>query len=80
MSHNAPSTGTARPEELIAHPRGPPNQPAPAPAYGEVGQFDDSVAEQDRAIEMLRAVGRHDKATDFQTHLDLYRSRKPYRE
>lgn len=58
----------------------PYNHGALAAAYAEVGQFDDAVAEQDRAIEMLRLVGRHDEVADFQTRLDLYRRRQPYRE
>jgi hypothetical protein len=46
----------------------------------DIGQFDDAVAEQDRAIEILRAAARHDEVADFQTRLDLYRRRQPYGE
>ena len=50
-----------------------------AAAYAEAGQFDDAVAEQQRAIEMLRAAGRDDEVADFQNRLDLYRYGQPYR-
>ena len=36
--------------------------------------------ERDRAIEMLRAAGKHDKIADPQTRLDLYQNRQPYRD
>ena len=51
-----------------------------AAAFAEAGRFGDAVAEQERAIEMLRAAGRHDKLADFQSRLDLYRRGQPYRE
>ncbi len=51
-----------------------------AAAYAEAGQFYDAVAEQERAIEMLRAAGNHDKISDYQTRLDLYQNRQPYRD
>ena len=50
------------------------------PPNAEVGRFDAAVAEQERAIEMLRAVGEHDAVADFQSRLDLYLRRQPYRE
>ena len=58
----------------------PPVRDTLAAAYAEAGQFDNAVAEQERAIEMLRAAGQYDKVADYQTRLDLYRSRQPYRE
>lgn len=58
----------------------PDNRDTLAAAYAEAGQFDDAVAAQERAIEMLRAAGRSDQAAAFRTRLDLYRSRQPYRE
>ncbi len=51
-----------------------------AAAYVESGRFADAIAEQQRAIEMLKAAGQHDQVTDYQTRLDLYRNRQPYRE
>ena len=51
-----------------------------AAAYAEAGRFDDAVAEQDRAIAMLRAAGRNDKIADYQSRRDLYRQRRPYRQ
>ena len=51
-----------------------------AAAYADAGQFDDAVAEQDRAIDMLRTAGRDDEVADSQTRLELYRNRQPYRE
>ncbi len=51
-----------------------------AAAYAEAGQFDNAVAEQERAIEMLWAAGQRDEIADYQTRLDLYRGRQPYRE
>ncbi len=51
-----------------------------AAAYAEAGQFDNAVAAQERAIEMLRTAGRDDEVADYQTRLDLYRYGQPYRE
>ncbi len=51
-----------------------------AAAYAVAGQFDDAVAEQERAVEMLRTAGRDDEIADFQNRLDLYRYGQPYRE
>ena len=50
-----------------------------AAAYAEVGQFDNAITEQQRAIEMLRAAGEHDAVADFESRLDLYRRNQPYR-
>ena len=54
--------------------------PVFAAAYAEAGQFDNAVAEQERAIEMLRTAGRDNEVADFQSRLELYRNRQPYRE
>ena len=51
-----------------------------AAAYAEAGRFDDAVVEQERAIEMLQAAGRHDQVAGYRSHLDLYRRGQPYRE
>jgi uncharacterized membrane protein YhaH (DUF805 family)/Tfp pilus assembly protein PilF len=51
-----------------------------ATAYAEAGQFDNAVMEQQRAIEMLRAAGERDAVPDYQSRLDLYRRRQPYRQ
>ena len=51
-----------------------------ASAFAEAGRFGDAVAEQERAIEMLRAAGRHDEVAGFQSRLELYRRNEPYRE
>ena len=51
-----------------------------AAAFAEAEQFDNAVAEQERAIEMLWAAGQRDEIADYQTRLDLYRGRQPYRE
>ncbi len=51
-----------------------------AAAYAEAGQFDNAVAAQERAIEMLRTAGRDDEVADYQNRLDLYRYGQPYRE
>ena len=51
-----------------------------AAAYAEAGQFDNAVAEQERAIEMLTTARQYDEIADYQTRLDLYRKRQPYRE
>ncbi len=51
-----------------------------AAAFAEAEQFDNAVAEQQRAIEMLWAAGQHDQVADYQTRLDLYLNRQPYRE
>ena len=53
-----------------------------AAAYAEAGRFNDAMAEQERAIEMLRRAGKDDEiAKDgYRTRLDHYRNRQPYRE
>ena len=51
-----------------------------AAAFVEAEQFDNAIAEQERAIEMHRAAGQRDEIADYQTRLDLYRGRQPYRE
>ena len=51
-----------------------------ASAFAEAGRFDDAVAEQERAIEMLRAAGKHGMAAVFESRLDLYRREQPYRQ
>ena len=51
-----------------------------AAAYAEAGRFDDAVAEQDRAIAMLRAAGRNYEIADYQSRRDFYRQRRPYRQ
>lgn len=51
-----------------------------AAAYAEAGQFDDAIAEQERAMEMLREAGRHNEIADLQTRLNLYRNGQPYRQ
>ena len=51
-----------------------------AAAYAEAGQFADAVAEQERVIEMAQAAGFEHHLTEFQSRLDLYRRRQPYRE
>ncbi len=39
-----------------------------------------ALAEQQRAIEMLRAAGRDDEVADFHTRFRLYARGQPYRE
>ena len=51
-----------------------------AAAYAEAGEFDDAVAEQQRAIQMLRQAGEYDEIPDYETRLELYENRQPYRE
>ena len=51
-----------------------------AAAYAEAGLFNEAVREQERAISMLQAKGKHDKVADFQSHLNHYRRSQPYRE
>ena len=51
-----------------------------AAAFAEAGRFDDAVAEQERAIEMTQAAGKHDKVSDLRSRLDLYRRRQPFRK
>ncbi len=56
------------------------NHMALAAAYSEVGQFDDAVAAQARALDMARAEGHPDVIAEFQKYLDFYRNGRPYRE
>ena len=51
-----------------------------AAAYAEDKQFDKAVATEKRAIEMLRNEGLVDKVPDFETRLELYKKRQPYRK
>ncbi len=51
-----------------------------AAAYAEVGRFEAAIAEAERAIEMAKVGGQFDGIADYQTRLDLYRKRHPYRE
>ena len=51
-----------------------------AAAYAEAEEFDNAVAEQIRAIKMLRSMGQLDTVADYQSRLDLYRRGLPYRE
>ncbi len=51
-----------------------------AAAYAEAQRFEDAVAEQERAIEMLHAAGKYDEVPDLRNRLDLYRRGRPYRE
>ena len=51
-----------------------------AAAYAEAGNFDAAIAEQKRATEMLRQAGEYGKIANYQTRLELYRNRQPYRD
>ena len=51
-----------------------------AAAYAEAGRFEDAVAEQYRAITMLHVAGKNEAIAHFQSRLDLYRQRRPYRK
>ncbi len=51
-----------------------------AAAYAEVGLFNEAVREQERSISMLQAKGEHYKVADFQSRLNHYRRRQPYRD
>ena len=48
-----------------------------AAAYAEAGRFNDAVAEQERAIWMLRLQGKHVQVADYRTRLELYMSGQP---
>lgn len=51
-----------------------------AAAYAEAGRYAEAVAEQKRAIKVLKADGNEDQIPDFQSRLVLYESSRPYRE
>lgn len=51
-----------------------------AAALAESGKFDEAVAEQDRAIALLKATGRVDQVADFESRRDLYKKRQPFRQ
>ena len=51
-----------------------------AAAFAEAGQFGEAVAEQERAIKLLRAAGRRDEVAAYQSRLDLYLRDRPYRQ
>jgi tetratricopeptide (TPR) repeat protein len=54
------------------------NRDTLAAAYAAAGRFDDAVAEQGRAIELLRKEGQEKSVADFEERLALYREGKPY--
>ncbi len=45
-----------------------------------MSKFADAVAEQERVIDMAQAAGKYDEVSDFQSRLDLYRRRQPFRK
>jgi len=51
-----------------------------AAAYAQAGQFDRAVDRADRAAALARVAGHADQAAAIAERLDLYKSRKPYRE
>ncbi len=51
-----------------------------AATYAETGRFNDAFASQQRAIKLLQAAGRLDEAADFQSRLELYQNKQPYRQ
>lgn len=52
-----------------------------AAAYAEAGQFGDAVRVQQQMLDMLRASGAKPQGVKkFQDRLNLYKSKKPYRE
>ena len=50
-----------------------------AAAYAEAGAFDKAIAEEQRAIEMLREAGETKHLTAFQEALNKYRQGQPHR-
>ena len=50
-----------------------------AAAYAETGRFDEAVAEQKRAIELMWAAGRQVDVGAARSRLDLYHRGQPYR-
>jgi cytochrome c-type biogenesis protein CcmH/NrfG len=51
-----------------------------AAAYAEVGQFDQAVAQAEKAEQLARATGQTGLADIIQKLIDLYRQGQPYRE
>ncbi len=51
-----------------------------AAAYAAAGRFTDAVATAQKAIELARAAGLPQVANEIETHLELYRAGRPYRQ
>ena len=51
-----------------------------AAAYAEVGQFDRAVETAQRAIQLALVAGNEKLAKDIQSHLELYKAKRPYRQ
>lgn len=51
-----------------------------AAAYAENGQFSKAIEEMQRAIRMQRETGDLSRISEFNTHLQLFEQRQPYRE
>jgi tetratricopeptide (TPR) repeat protein len=49
-------------------------------AYAAAGRFDQAIACAQKAIELARSVGQLQVAEEIQTHLELYRGGKAYRQ
>jgi tetratricopeptide (TPR) repeat protein len=48
-------------------------------AYASAGRFDEAVATEERALQLIRDPWSQDLVNVFQAHLSLFRAGKPYR-
>ncbi len=51
-----------------------------AAAYAELGQFEEALKVQEKAIQMAEAINNETLLVEFNERLDLYREGKPYRD
>ena len=51
-----------------------------AVAYAEISQFDKAAETAQRACQLARNAGEEELAKETQRHLDLYRTKRPWRE
>ncbi len=58
----------------------PPYLDTLAAAYAAAGRFDDAIATAQKAIELARAAGQLQTASEIEAHLQLYRSGRPLRQ
>ena len=49
-------------------------------AYAEVGRFEEAISTQLQAIDLQKKEGDESSTTNYEKHLERYRSHKPWRE
>ncbi|MDH3582561.1 MAG: tetratricopeptide repeat protein, partial [Hyphomicrobiales bacterium] len=67
-------------EKAVAlKPEYPPYMDTLAAAYAEIAEFAEAVRTQEQAIELLKAQGKDEYVSDYESRLKLYQQSKPFR-